>query len=61
MAAFTSHGYHIPGTGDTKFVPQNVFLCGGPKKCARCKSEVESSMAFARMNGSKSRNQIASV
>jgi len=44
--ALTSHGHHIPGTSRSDFKPKDVTLCGGPEECPRCKSEVESSVAF---------------
>lgn len=44
--SFTSHGHHIPGTLKGNFTPSDVARCGGVNLCPRCKSEVESSMAF---------------
>lgn len=44
--AYTGHGHHIPGTTMGEFKPREVARCGGPKICPRCKSEVQSSMAY---------------
>jgi hypothetical protein len=39
--AYTSHGYHIPGSEKENFDPEYRTVCGGSVKCDLCRSEVE--------------------
>lgn len=43
--AYTSHGYHIPGTEFGLERPERVARCGGLRLCTRCASEVAATLA----------------